>query len=164
MLQYGSAMTDDLKSNDFLSGFDAAERETLAKIARRKQFKPGQPIFSQGEKADGFYVIEKGLVSLDYALPQEGRIQIQQFGPGEVLGWSWLSEPYRWSFGATAIGDAPADFFPSADVRLQCARHPKLGYVLMERIALVLMERLQATRHKLLVYAQRATGEGAQIC
>jgi CRP-like cAMP-binding protein len=157
-------MADNLKSSDFLSGFDAAERETLAKIATRKQFKVGQPIFRQGEKADGFYVIEKGLVSLDYALPRQRHIMIQQLEPGEVLGWSWLSEPYQWKFGATALDDVTAAFFPSADVREQCARHPKLGYALMERVALALMERLQATRHKLLVYAQRASGADAQVC
>lgn len=157
-------MADDLKPSDFLSGFDAPERETLAKIARRKQFKADQSIFCQGEDANGFYVIETGLVSLDYALPHERQIQLQQLGPGEILGWSWLSEPCKWKFGATAIDDVTASFFSAADVRDQCARDPRLGYVLMERIALALMERLQATRHKLLVYVQRASGEDAQVC
>jgi len=157
-------MTDDLKSDDFLSGFDAAEREVLAKIAKRKHFKPGQPIFRQGEKADGFYVIENGLVGLDYALPHKRQIQLQQLARGEILGWSWLAEPCKWKFGATAVSNVTANFFSAVDVRDQCARDPKLGYVLMERISLVLMERLQATRHKLLVYVQRASGEDGQIC
>jgi CRP-like cAMP-binding protein len=157
-------MADNLKSDAFLSSFDAAQRETLLKIANRKQFKAGQSIFRQGEEANGFYLIESGLVSLDYELPQKRRIEIQQLGPGEVLGWSWLSKPYKWKFGATAIDDVTAGFFPSADVREQCERDPKLGYALMERIAHALTERLQATRHKLLVFAQRASGEDAQIC
>ena len=135
----------------------------MAKIAEKRKFTVGKPIFRQGEKADGFYVIDTGLVSLDYALPQKRRIHIQQLGPGEVLGWSWLSEPYKWKFGATALDDVTASFFSAAAVREQCARDPKLGYILMERIALVLMERLQATRHKLLVYVQRASGVDAQI-
>jgi CRP/FNR family transcriptional regulator, cyclic AMP receptor protein len=158
------AMADNLKSSDFFSGFDAAERETLAKIARRKRFTAGQPIFRQGEKADGFYVIENGLISLDYALPHNRKIQLQQLSSGEVLGWSWLTEPCKWKFGATAVDNTTTSFFSAVDVRNQCERNPKLGYVLMERIALALMERLQATRHKLLVYTQRASGEDAQIC
>jgi CRP/FNR family transcriptional regulator, cyclic AMP receptor protein len=157
-------MADNLKSNVFLSGFDTAERETLAKIASKKKFAAGKAIFREGEQADGFYVIETGLVSLDYALPSKRHIQIQELGPGEVLGWSWLAEPYKWKFGATAAEDVTASFFSAADIREQCTRDPKLGYILMERIALALMERLQATRHKLLVYAQRASGEDAQIC
>ena len=157
-------MSNNPKSNGFLSGFDAAEREVLSRMAQKKKFTAGKPIIRQGEEADGFYVVETGLVRLDYAMPRKRHIEIQQVRPGEVLGWSWLSEPCKWKFGATAIGDVTASFFPAADVREQCARDPKLGYVLMERIALALMERLQATRHKLLVYAQRASGEDAQIC
>lgn len=157
-------MTDNLRPDPFLPGFDAAEREILSKIASKKQFKAGQTIFRQGEEANGFYLIETGLVSLDYELPGKRRIEIQQLRPGEVLGWSWLTEPYKWKFGATAVEDVTASFFRTADVREQCARDPKLGYVLMERIARSLIERLQATRHKLLVYVQRASGEDAQIC
>ena len=157
-------MADDVKSNSLLSGFDPAERETLTKIAQKKKFTAGKSIFRQGEEASGFYVIETGLVSLDYALPLKRHIQIQQLGPGEVLGWSWLSEPYKWKFGATALDNVSANFFSAAAVREQCARDPKLGYILMEHIALALVQRLQATRHKLLVYAQRASGEDAQIC
>ena len=62
--------------------------------------------------------------------------------------------------------DAIANVFRIPDLREQCARDPKLGYVIMERMAQFLMERLHATRHKLLVYAQRASGdEGTQqVC
>lgn len=157
-------MTDNPGPDAFLSGFDVAEREILSKIASKKQFKAGETIFLQGEDANGFYLIETGLVSLNYELPGKRRIEIQQLGPGEVLGWSWLTEPHKWRFGASAIEDVAASFFRTLDVRKQCARDPKLGYVLMERIADALIQRLQATRHKLLVYAQRASGEDAQIC
>jgi CRP-like cAMP-binding protein len=156
-------MVDNPTSSDFLSGFDGAERKTLSKIAQKKKFTAGKAIFRQGEKADGFYLIENGLVSLDYALPHKRQIQLQQLGPGEILGWSWLTEPCKWKFGAAAVDNVTASFFPVVDVRDQCARDPKLGYALMERIALALMERLQATRHKLLVYAQRVSGEDAQV-
>ena len=79
-------MADNLKSNAFLSGFDAPERETLVRIAKKKKFAAGKSIFREGEEADGFYVIETGLVSLDYTLPNKRHIQIQQLGTGEVLG------------------------------------------------------------------------------
>ena len=104
----------------------------MARIAKKKKFTAGKSIFRQGEEADGFYVIETGLVSLDYALPHKRHIHIQQLGPGEVLGWSWLAEPYQWKFGATAIEDVNASFFPGTQVREQCARDPKLGYALMK--------------------------------
>jgi CRP-like cAMP-binding protein len=113
-----------------------------------------------------FYLVEQGRVSLDYGLPRKRHVQIQTIGPGEALGGSWLAEPYQWQFSATAIGDVNVSFFRVPDLREQCARDPKLVYAIMERIAKVLMERLQATRHKLLVYVQRANGdeETQQVC
>ena len=154
----------DLRSPTFLKDLDPGQLEILSKIATKRRFKAGQKILRQRDTADGFYLIEEGLVSLDYELPHKRCIQIQQLGPGELLGWSWLAEPYQWQFSATAVEDVSASFFRVSDLREQCARNPKLGYALMERIARVLMERLQATRHKLLIFTQRASGEDAQIC
>ena len=157
-------MATDLRSHTFLKNLEPAQLDTLSSIAMQRQFKAGQAIFRQRDAADGFYLIETGLVRLEYALPHNRHIDIQQLGPGEVLGWSWLAEPYQWKFGATAIEDVNASFFRGTQVREECARDPKLGYALMQKFALALMERLQATRHKLLVFAQRASGEDAQIC
>jgi CRP/FNR family cyclic AMP-dependent transcriptional regulator len=159
-------MAGDLISHTFLEGLEPGHLDILSRMATRKQFAAGQTIFRQRDAANGFYLIEQGLVGLDCELPRERSIQIQQIGPGEVLGWSWLAEPYQWQFTATAIKDVTASFFSASELRAQCARDPKLGYALMERIARVLMERLQATRHKLLVFVKRASGDedAQQVC
>lgn len=159
-------MASELASHSFLKGLSSEQLEALSKIATRARFKAGKPIFHQRETADRFYLIEQGRVSLDYALTRKRHVQIQTIGPGEALGWSWLAEPYQWQFSATAIDDVTVSSFRILDLRQQCTRDPKLGYAIMERIAKVLMERLQATRHKLLVYVQRASGDEdtQQVC
>lgn len=161
-----SVMAGELTSHSFLKGLSLEQLEALAKIATRAQFKGGEPIFHQREAANRFYLIEQGRVSLDYELPRKRHVQIQTVGPGEALGWSWLAEPYQWQFSATAIDDVTVSFFHVSDLRKQCEEDPGLGYAIMERIAKVLMERLQATRHKLLVYVQRASGDEdtQQVC
>ncbi len=156
-------MTNNLKPDAFLAGLNDSERAALSKIAVKKRFPAGKPIFRQGEAATGFYLIEKGSVALQCKVPGGRQVEIQQLGPGEILGWSWMAEPPQWKFGAMACGLVEAQFFAAEDVREQCARDPKLGYALMERVALALMERLQATRHKLLVFVQRARGRNTQI-
>lgn len=166
MVSSNIAMNREVQSHSFLKDLSKSERDALSKIATRAQFKAGKPIFRQGETADRFFLIEKGRVSLDYGLSPKRHVQIQTIGPGEALGWSWLAAPYRWQFSATAIDDVTLSFFPVLDLRQLCVRDPKLGYAIMERVAQVLMERLQATRHKLRVYVQRASGdEGTQqVC
>jgi CRP/FNR family transcriptional regulator, cyclic AMP receptor protein len=150
----------------FLKALAPDQVEALSVIAKQVRFGPGESIFRQREGADGFYLIEKGEVSLEYELPGDRKVEIQTIGPGELLGLSWLFEPYRWQFSATAIKGVTANFFRSEDVREQCAQDPKLGYKLMEEVARVLNERLQATRHKLLVFVDRASNseDARQVC
>ena len=148
---------EKLVTHSLLKALAPDQVKALSAIATQVRFEPGESIFRQREVADGFYLIEEGEASLDYEVPDKTRVQIQTIGPGELLGLSWVFEPYRWQFSATAISGVTADFFRAVDVREQCARDPKLGYKLMEGIARVLTERLHATRHKLLVFVERAS-------
>ena len=150
-------LTEKLMTNSLLRALEPDQVETLSVIATQVRFGPGESIFRQREFADGFYLIEQGEVSLEYELPGKIKIPIQTIGPGELLGLSWLFEPYRWQFSATAISAVTANFFRALDIREQCAQDPKVGYKLMEEVARVLTERLQATRHKLLVFVERAS-------
>jgi CRP-like cAMP-binding protein len=143
----------------FLEALSPDQAEALCLLSTQVQFAPGESILRQRETADGFYLIEAGEVSLEYELPEKETVLIQKIGPGELLGLSWLFEPYRWEFSATAISRVTAKFFRAADVRERCIQDPELGSKLMEQIARVLTERLQATRHRLRVFVQRARAE-----
>lgn len=150
----------------FLTALSPDQAEALSLLAREVHFAPGESIFRQREAAEGFFLIETGAVNLEYELPGGKTVPIQKLGPGDLLGLSWLFEPHRWEFSATAASAVTAKFLAAADVRKECERDPRLGYKLMEAIAKVLTERLQATRHKLRVFVERASGddESRQVC
>lgn len=142
------------------------QAKALSLLAIEVRFEPGESILRQREAADGFYLIEEGEITLDYELPGKKRVKIQKIGQGELLGLSWLFEPYRWEFSATAISAVTARFLRAADVRELCERDPRLGHKLMEEVARVLTARLQATRHKLRVFVERASDDddSRQVC
>ena len=150
----------------FLTAFAPAQAEALSRLATQVEFRSGETIFRQREVADRFYLVEKGEISLEYEVPGKRRVEIQRIGPGELLGVSWLFQPYRWEFSATAISGGTAKFLRAVDVRKQCDQDPKLGYKLMEAFARVLTGRLQATRHKLVVFVERASDndDARQVC
>jgi hypothetical protein len=77
-------------------------------------------------------------------------MMIETIESGEVIGWSWLFEPYRWHFDARALTVVRATAFDGACLRGKCEADPALGYALMSRFAQVLIERLQWTRLRLL--------------
>ena len=159
-------MARESKSHSFLKGLAPEPLASLQTIARRKEFNSREAILRQRETADRFYLIEEGRVSLEYEMPRQKRVKIQEIGPGEALGWSWLTPPNKWQFSATAIDRVTVSVFHVADLRRLFTREPELGYLFMERAAQALLERLQATRHKLRVYVERASGDEntQQVC
>jgi hypothetical protein len=58
--------------------------------------------------------------------------------------------PFRWHFDATAERTTRAIQFHGSDVLRLCHEDPAAGMDLMQRFVAVLLERLQATRARLL--------------
>jgi CRP-like cAMP-binding protein len=137
-----------VKTHPFLAGMSRDHLETLAPLASLHHFEPGEIIFREGEPADRFYLLTDGAVEIN--THSGGRpVAVQTLVAGDALGWSWLFPPFRWHFEARAQKLTEAIAFPAEVLRQQCATHPGLGYELMRRVAEVLMDRLQATRLKL---------------
>lgn len=82
--------------------------------------------------------------------PGGGDHLIDTVEAGDVVGWSWLVPPYHWFFDARAVGDVSVVSLDATCIRAKCDEDPRLGYALMQRVAQVMYQRLQATRVRLL--------------
>jgi CRP-like cAMP-binding protein len=122
----------------------------IAGCGKNVRFEEGRYIFREGEPANEFYLIRHGLVALEIFSPERGPLVTETVGEGEVLGWSWLFPPYRWSSDARALELTRAVALDGACLRGKCETDPRLGYELMGRFAQIIMERLHATRVRLL--------------
>jgi CRP/FNR family transcriptional regulator, cyclic AMP receptor protein len=136
-------------SHPFLEGLSKEHITALASLAMPVSYSIGDTIFKEGDLADRFYLINDGTVSLQTSGNGEDKIEVQQLRSGEVLGWSWLFEPYSWQYDAVATAPTSAIFFYGTWLREQCEQNPALGYEIMKRIAEVVIARLQATRKSL---------------
>jgi len=133
-----------------LSDLAPAHLELLAGCAQNAHFEAGSYLFREGDQADSFYAIRHGSVALEIHVPARDAVIIETLHKGDLLGWSWLFPPYRWSFDAGAVEPVSAIAFDGACLRGKCETDHDLGYELMRRIAQVIIERLQATRLRLL--------------
>ncbi|MGW7520967.1 cyclic nucleotide-binding domain-containing protein [Streptomyces sp. NPDC054796] len=124
--------------------------ERLMPLAREVSFAPGSRIFHEGGKADRFWILRSGMVALETHVPGHGAPVIETLGHGELLGWSWLLEPYEWHLGARAVSETHAYEFDAVEVRRVCARDPVLSSALTLLVARVVARRLQAARTRLL--------------
>ena len=116
------------------------------------EFKPDETIFREGDSANRFYLILEGRVALESEVKEHCKVLIRTLGPGEDLGWSWLFPPFCLSFSARAIEPVKAIFFYGTRLQQQCEEDHELGYALMKRIAVVLVQNLRATQQRLMEF------------
>lgn len=142
---------EQLKAHKFFEGMDEG---LLARIdaccTTEVSWEGEQVIFSEGQSADICYLILEGDVSLEVHSPGGGVRTISTLHGGDVLGWSWMFPPYRWSFDARTMTPAEALALDGSKLRDLKAGDHELGYELMSRVSQVLINRLQATRLQLL--------------
>jgi CRP-like cAMP-binding protein len=150
-----------LAEQHFLKGMDEDQLKAIADCASYERFRKGEFLFKEGELAGHFYILSKGQVALELSAPGRGPIIVETLQDGDVLGWSWLFEPYRWHFDAVAQTDITAVAFNALCLRGKCESNHDLGYELVKRFAQVIMERLQATRLALMdLYQYGAPSQG----
>lgn len=134
----------------FLVGMNHTQLALLTDCAMVVHFNPGQLIFSEGELANRFYLIETGKVILESSGRSGDPVVIDEVGAGDLLGWSWMFPPYVWHFTARAAERTEAIFFYGTILREYCERDHSLGYELFKRMSAVMIKRLQAAREKML--------------
>src|SRR5439155_19973738 len=92
-----------LHEHEFFRGLDPEYVRLLAGCATNVRFSEGEFVLREGDPADRFFLVRHGRVSIEIAAPVGGSILVQTVGQHEVIGFSWLFEPYRWRFDARAL-------------------------------------------------------------
>jgi len=127
--------------------------EHLALIAgcgRNNRVEAGAFLLREGDPANRFFLIRRGRVALEVHAPGRAALRIETLQVGDVVGWSWLFEPFRWQLDGRTIEPCELIEFDGACLRGKCDTDHELGYQLMRRFARNIVDRLQATRLQLL--------------
>jgi CRP-like cAMP-binding protein len=143
-------LEDLIAASPVFAALTPAQLRVVAGCGRNERVDAGTALFSEGERADRFWFIRKGSVALAMEVPGRGPLTLQTLHEGEVVGWSWLFEPYRWQFDARVLEPTAFVTFDGACLRGKCEADHGLGYELMRAFSISLVERLQATRFQLL--------------
>ncbi len=136
-------------AQQFLRTMPAAYVERLAAVGTHISLPAGHRLFEEGGPADKFWLIDAGQVALDVLIPGDGRVTIERLGRGDVVGLSWLQQPYQWRYGAITTQPMQAFEFDARQVRAACEQDPAFGYAIVLRFMAVAARRLQATRARL---------------
>jgi CRP-like cAMP-binding protein len=140
------AILEVFQTHNFLKHLKDWHRMRLAAGLQPFTAKPGEYLARQGEPAHRFYLIQEGHVKVSSRDGAEPGVPLQQVGPGEVVGWSWLVPPHRWRFDCRAVDRVQGVFFDGEWLREQCEADCELGYYVVKHLLAVLASRLEASR------------------
>ncbi|GAA2757950.1 cyclic nucleotide-binding domain-containing protein [Actinopolymorpha rutila] len=155
----GRRELEELAAHPFLAGLPRAFVAQLGEHARTVTLPGSARLFDEGAAADRFWLLWDGQVMLDLHVPGRGTLLVETLGHSDVLGWSWLFPPYRWRFGAAAAVPTPAVEIDAEPLRGLVREDAEFGRAMYQRFAEVAVDRLQATRLRLL-NAYAMPGEG----
>lgn len=150
MVPVPESMAGLLAAQPLFAGLPGGAAELVAGCGRNVAFDPDRLLLAEGDDATTLYLIRRGLVAVEVHGPDRGGLVVDTVGPGQVVGWSWLVPPYRWTFDARAVEPVGAIAIDGACLRGKADDDPAFGYALLQRISTLLLDRLQSTRLQLL--------------
>jgi len=101
-----------ISNTPLFKGLSQSQLGKIKKIVVKKERNKGESIFSEGDKADGFYITALGRVKV-YKVSLEGKEQILHiFGPGEPFGEVPVFSGSVFPANAQAIEKCSLIFFP----------------------------------------------------
>jgi len=115
-----------LEASPLFHGLPPAERALLLGIAREKWFSKNNVLFTEGETANGFYLVVSGRVKV-FKLSPDGKEQILHiFGPGEPVGEVAVFSGKDYPASASTLKESSLLYLPRAGFLSLAHRQPQV--------------------------------------
>ncbi|MCU0260764.1 MAG: cyclic nucleotide-binding domain-containing protein [Ilumatobacteraceae bacterium] len=138
-----------LATHPFSAGLAEAHLRRLASIAHEESYPAGAWILRSDAPADRFHLVTAGRAAVEVLAAGREPTLIATVHPGQVIGWSWATPPYRVHFDVVALDPVATVAVDATELRAACDDDHELGFHVMRRLAAVLAARLESTRHQL---------------
>jgi CRP-like cAMP-binding protein len=141
---------DLIVAHPFFEGMVPDMIELIAGCGKNVVFREGEHLARRDTEADCFFAIRHGTVALELHVPPAGQVMIQTVREGEIVGWSWIFPPYRWTFDVHAVELVRAVRFDASCLKKKCDDDPATGYDIMKRFAVILGKQIDAIHLQLM--------------
>lgn len=158
-------LVNSTDSLPFLDCFSPDENAVLQTLFQVVDLPAESVLFEQGYPADLFFIVVAGEVLIRYK-PEDGpALILTRVRPNGVVGWSAAIGSPTYTSSAISAAETRLLCVRSEDLRRLYETHPPLAQRLLERLALVIAERLRQTHPQimaLLEYGMRLS-TGAEL-
>jgi CRP/FNR family cyclic AMP-dependent transcriptional regulator len=138
-----------VSAQGFFSGVPESVAAAIGAVTSERKVRIGELLFHQGDSADRFFLVRNGLIAVELYAPGREPIVVEHVDEGDVVGWSWLVPPHRWSFDARAVEPSSLFEVNGRALRERFAADAILGYEVMKRFTPLMARRLASARERL---------------
>ena len=146
----------------FFQGIPAEALREIAAQSTVLTFEPGRTLISQHAAAEHLFFLMSGSVQFYIHFHGVDDLLVGTMRqPGALLGWSVVRKPHRYTATVRCEEDCRVLRLPRETLIKLVETQPRLGYLLLKRIAATLANRLEQTRD-LLIRPPSGETEGLQ--
>jgi CRP-like cAMP-binding protein len=124
-------MDELLAQAELFEGLSRDGVRRLSEIARSRSLAAGEYLFLLGDDADHLYIVVSGNVELCFPMSLHGTVKditVESAAGGQLLGWSALVKPYRFTLSARAAEPSVVVGFLRQDLMQLFETAPEIGY------------------------------------
>ena len=132
---------EDLKEIIIMTHLESDMLARVCAVVDVLSFHDQEVIFRQGDVADRFYMVKRGKVLLEQAMADLITVSVGSIKAGYSFGWSTMIEEGRYT--TDAICTEPCEIFSirGSQLRNLCAQDPHMGFLLSQRLLMILKKR-----------------------
>jgi CRP-like cAMP-binding protein len=138
-------MNEVLRQFEIFQDLTDTELQNIAEVAKKVDFEAEKRIFEEKSIASDLYLVLKGKVIIRKKSDVgPGQITIDTVGPGEMFGWSSITEPHNFTAAAHTAEDSELLTIKSDVLRDLFKKNNHIGYRVMTEIASVISSRFRS--------------------
>lgn len=124
----------------------------IAASAQEIRVAKNEYVFREGEQAEKLHFLLKGSIALRVKLTSRPESITVSFvnRPNEIFGWSGMVPPYHYTASALCEEDCQILTIPGQPLMNLLREHPESGFIVMQRMAELIADRLRNSRQALL--------------
>ncbi len=147
-------------------GLSARELKEVAAIVHKREYRAGEPVFSQGDPGLGMYIIQEGEVTISLTGKEEEERELAVLAEGDFFGELALIDESPRSANARCKTDCILIGFFRPDLFELIEKKNQLGIKIIFKLAEIVSQRLRKTDKELSrvkSQLERLQGEGEQV-
>jgi len=152
-----SITAERLSRAEIFRELDEADLLAIANFCQEKIYREGEVVLSENAPAEEMYVVERGKLALEKKI-QIGRhstprnATIGYVGPGQVAGFSTLTQPYIYSTSVVCVEPTRVIAINGPNLRDYLNSHPMAGFKVMSSIASLVANRYRSATGTLMYF------------